>query len=86
MPRYNHLNIDQAGELRRMVTDTREKLKAELDNNSAPRLHTLSILSGKGGVGKSNIAAALSMRETANSYSFVPYSTARRISKEVLWS
>ena len=60
MPRYNHLNIDQAGELRRMVTDNREKLKAELDNNSAPRLHTLSILSGKGGVGKSNIAAALS--------------------------
>ncbi len=60
MPSYNHPNIDQAGELRRMVTDNREKLKAELDNNSAPRLHTLSILSGKGGVGKSNIAAALS--------------------------
>ena len=40
-----------------MVTDNREKKKAE---NTAPRLHTLSVLSGKGGVGKSNIAAALS--------------------------
>ena len=38
--------LDQAGELRRMV----EKDK---------RLHTLSVLSGKGGVGKSNISAGL---------------------------
>ncbi|MBQ3586079.1 MAG: MinD/ParA family protein [Synergistaceae bacterium] len=59
MRRYNDnvRNTDQAGELRRMVTDNRQKKKAELP---PPRLHTLSILSGKGGVGKSNIAAALS--------------------------
>ena len=58
MPRYHDdYNLDQAGELRRMVTDNREKKKSE---TNAPRLHTLSILSGKGGVGKSNIAAALS--------------------------
>lgn len=54
---YNVRNTDQAGELRRMVTDNIQKKKAELP---PPRLHTLSILSGKGGVGKSNIAAALS--------------------------
>ena len=41
---------DQAGELRRMVTE--KKI-------IPPTLHTLSVLSGKGGVGKSNIAAAL---------------------------
>lgn len=40
-----------------MVIDNRQKNKA---NISPPRLHTLSILSGKGGVGKSNISAALS--------------------------
>ena len=40
-----------------MVTDNREKRKAE---SSPQKLHTLSVLSGKGGVGKSNIAAALS--------------------------
>lgn len=56
MPRYEY-KPDQAGELRRMVQDNREKTKAA---SQAPRLHTLSILSGKGGVGKSNIAAALS--------------------------
>ena len=56
MPRYaNNYNPDQARELRRMVLDNREKVKTP-----PPRLHTLSILSGKGGVGKSNIAAALS--------------------------
>lgn len=54
---YNVRNTDQAGELRRMVTDNRQKKKAE---TPPARLHTLSILSGKGGVGKSNIAAALS--------------------------
>ena len=58
MPRYrDDYNLDQAGELRRMVTDNMQKNKPQ---SSAPRLHTLSILSGKGGVGKSNIAAALS--------------------------
>lgn len=58
MRRYdNGYDTDQAGELRRMVTDNRQKKKAETPPS---RLHTLSILSGKGGVGKSNIAAALS--------------------------
>lgn len=58
MRRYdNGYDTDQAGELRRMVTDNRQKKKAE---TPPARLHTLSILSGKGGVGKSNIAAALS--------------------------
>ncbi|MBQ6115363.1 MAG: P-loop NTPase [Synergistaceae bacterium] len=44
---------DQAGELRRMVTDK------NFTPPSPSTLHTLSVLSGKGGVGKSNIAAAL---------------------------
>ena len=58
MPRYrDDYNLDQAGELRRMVTDNRQKNKPD---SASHRLHTLSILSGKGGVGKSNIAAALS--------------------------
>ena len=58
MPKYvNHNNPDQAGELRRIVIDNIEKKKSD---TPPPRLHTLSILSGKGGVGKSNIAAALS--------------------------
>lgn len=48
-------NSDQAGDLRKMVYDQRDKNK-----NNSQRVHTLSILSGKGGVGKSNIAAALS--------------------------
>ena len=56
MARYEY-NHDQAGELRRMVQDNKQKSKSAL---SQQRLHTLSILSGKGGVGKSNIAAALS--------------------------
>lgn len=47
-----------------MVLDNRQKNKTlPGGNKSAPnpqKLHTLSILSGKGGVGKSNIAAALS--------------------------
>lgn len=43
-----------------MVTDNREKKKAEQEKTQLPRLHTISILSGKGGVGKSNIAAGLS--------------------------
>ena len=54
--RYDY-KPDQAGELRRMVNDNRQKNKPE---PHPQRLHTLSILSGKGGVGKSNIAAALS--------------------------
>ena len=53
MARYEY-NPDQAGDLRRMVQDNRQK------NTPPQTLHTLSILSGKGGVGKSNIAAALS--------------------------
>ena len=40
-----------------MVKDNRQKNKPD---PKPQRLHTLSILSGKGGVGKSNIAAALS--------------------------
>lgn len=40
-----------------MVKDNRQKNKPD---PQPQRLHTLSILSGKGGVGKSNIAAALS--------------------------
>ena len=43
---------DQAGELRRMVTEGMSK-------KTPPKLHTLSVLSGKGGVGKSNISAGL---------------------------
>ena len=42
---------DQAGELRRMVTDVTPR--------KTSTLHTLTIMSGKGGVGKSNIAAGL---------------------------
>ena len=50
--RIYEYNPDQAGELRRMV---------EKDiNRTPPKLHTLSVLSGKGGVGKSNISAGLS--------------------------
>ena len=44
--------LDQAGELRKMVEND--------INRTPPRLHTLSVLSGKGGVGKSNISAGLS--------------------------
>lgn len=60
MPRYDRYNPDQAGELRRMVIDNIEKKKAEQAKSPPQKLHILSILSGKGGVGKSNIAAALS--------------------------
>ena len=56
MLRYDY-NLDQAGDLRRMVHDNKQKNKSA---NNGQKLHTLSILSGKGGVGKSNIAAALS--------------------------
>ncbi len=51
MPNYSD-RPDQAGELRRMVEND--------INRTPPRLHTLSVLSGKGGVGKSNISAGLS--------------------------
>lgn len=44
---------DQAGELRRMVLNDRKSL-------GSSRFRAISILSGKGGVGKSNIAAGLS--------------------------
>lgn len=57
MAKYGENNKhDQAGELRRMVIDNIEKNKTA---SPPTRLHTLSILSGKGGVGKSNIASAL---------------------------
>ena len=58
MARYDYNKPDQAGELRRMVQDNRQKNKPSTPPSQ--KLHTLSILSGKGGVGKSNIAAALS--------------------------
>ena len=58
MARYDYNKPDQAGELRRMVQDNRQKNKPSTPHQQ--RLHTLSILSGKGGVGKSNIAEALS--------------------------
>ncbi|MBQ7152069.1 MAG: P-loop NTPase [Synergistaceae bacterium] len=49
----NSYEPDQAGDLR--------KIMVEKDRNrTPPKLHTLSVLSGKGGVGKSNISAALS--------------------------
>ena len=53
MMQSNSNRLDQAGELRKMVEEDRTK-------QQPPRLHTLSVLSGKGGVGKSNISAALS--------------------------
>ena len=54
MPNYSDYRTrpDQAGELRRMVEKDMSR--------TPPRLHTLSVLSGKGGVGKSNISAGLS--------------------------
>ena len=48
-----YYNPDQAGELRRMVQTDKKALL-----NSG--FHAISILSGKGGVGKSNVAAGLS--------------------------
>lgn len=50
----NFYNPDQARDLRRMVLDNRERTRIP------QHLHTISVLSGKGGVGKSNISAALS--------------------------
>ena len=48
---------DQAGELRKMVMqDRQDKTPAKKQR----RLHTISVLSGKGGVGKSNISAGIS--------------------------
>ena len=49
--------IDQAKELREIISDRREKVIKNPQKSSG--LHTISILSGKGGVGKSNFAAAL---------------------------
>jgi len=48
-----YYKTDQAGELRRMVLNDKKTF-----GNSG--FHAVSILSGKGGVGKSNIAAGLS--------------------------
>ncbi|MBQ9389965.1 MAG: P-loop NTPase [Synergistaceae bacterium] len=55
---YN-LNPDQAGELRRLVIDNRENREKISEQNFISKLHTITVLSGKGGVGKSNIAASL---------------------------
>lgn len=51
--REYYYKADQAGELRRMVLNDRKGIY-----NS--RFRAISILSGKGGVGKSNVAASLS--------------------------
>ncbi|NLL37787.1 MAG: MinD/ParA family protein [Fretibacterium sp.] len=46
--------LDQAGELRRLVEEQRKEKKA------FTKLRTIAVLSGKGGVGKSNLSLALS--------------------------
>lgn len=46
---------DQAGELRRIVEEKRFGLR----RRGKPRLKSIAVLSGKGGVGKSNISVAL---------------------------
>ena len=45
--------LDQAGDLRRLVEEKRQAIRRK------SRLRTLAVLSGKGGVGKSNMALAL---------------------------
>ena len=54
-------NPDQAGDLRQIISDRRGKvIKSNAVNMKIKTpVHTLSIVSGKGGVGKSNIAASL---------------------------
>ena len=60
-------NYDQAGELRRLVIDSIENKNMNMSMNTdsgrgrdnVSPLHTIAVLSGKGGVGKSNIAASL---------------------------
>ena len=47
---------DQAGDLRRLVEARRQEVRRHCGNG--PR--TVAVLSGKGGVGKSNLALALS--------------------------
>ena len=47
---------DQAGELRRIVEEKRLVLRRK---NQKGQLRTIAVLSGKGGVGKSNVSAAL---------------------------
>lgn len=52
----NFAPSDQAGDLRRLVKAQRQEVRQR--DGSGPR--TLAVLSGKGGVGKSNLALALS--------------------------
>ncbi|MBQ9904324.1 MAG: P-loop NTPase [Synergistaceae bacterium] len=47
-------NPDQAVELRRLVIDNKKN-----EQFIQPKLHTIAVLSGKGGVGKSNLSCAL---------------------------
>ncbi len=51
---------DQAGELRRIVAGRRRKL------SGLPGLRSIAVLSGKGGVGKSNLAVNLGLALTAS--------------------
>ena len=50
----NSVPLDQAGDLRRLVEEKRQAVRRK------SRLRTIAVLSGKGGVGKSNMALALS--------------------------
>lgn len=52
----NFVSSDQAGDLRRLVESQRQGSF----RRDAGRLRTIAVLSGKGGVGKSNLALALS--------------------------
>ncbi|MCR4817640.1 MAG: MinD/ParA family protein [Fretibacterium sp.] len=49
--------LDQAGDLRRIVEEKRQELR---HRGRGSHLRTLAVLSGKGGVGKSNVSVSLS--------------------------
>ena len=49
--------LDQAGDLRRIVEEKRQELRQK---GRGTHLRTLAVLSGKGGVGKSNVSASIS--------------------------
>lgn len=49
--------LDQAGDLRRIVEEKRQELRQK---GRGSHLRTLAVLSGKGGVGKSNVSVSLS--------------------------